>query len=220
MNELPDPTCLDCAAFRVERTGEDVPTSGRCRLRPELGRVPESMPACHVFQVKTSRADKVKLPERKAVAKTRSSTRTRTGTSQKPSKNTSDTPTLQNPTQGDVSGEINMDRDGLKQVLRELLTEETMYGFPEMGGRWQGGTLVMKPAEDDKQAKEVPLETFFHKIVMVRDKLRVLEAKLNSHNNLSEQDKVELQGYITKCYGSLTTFNILFQEKSDQFRSK
>ena len=79
---------------------------------------------------------------------------------------------------------------------------------------------MIKPAEDDRQPKEIPLETFFHKIVMLRDRLRVLEAKLNGHDKLSEGDKVELQGYITKCYGTLTTFNVLFRSKEEGFRSR
>lgn len=113
-----------------------------------------------------------------------------------------------------------MDRNGLKQVLREILEEETLYGYPDMGRRWEGGTLVLKPADGELQAKEVPLETFFHKIIMVRDRLRVLESKINSQDKLSDTEKVELQAYISKCYGTLTTFNVLFGNKSDQFSSK
>ncbi len=113
-----------------------------------------------------------------------------------------------------------MDRDGLKQVLRELLEEETLAGYPEMTPRWQRGTLVLKPADPGLQPKEVPLETFFHKIVMVRDRLRVLEQKINGHATLSDAEKVEIQQYITKAYGSLTTFNVLFRNKEDQFSSK
>ena len=128
--------------------------------------------------------------------------------------------TLRRPTTGDVEGEISMDRNGLKQVLRELLEEETMYGYLEMGPRWQGGTLVLKPADPEQQSKEVPLEGFFHKIVMIRDRLRVLEAKLNGHDKLSDQEKVELQQYISRVYGTLTTFNVLFSDKADHFRSK
>jgi len=113
-----------------------------------------------------------------------------------------------------------MDRNGLKQVLRELLEEETLFGYPEMGQRWDGGTLVIKPGDAETQPKEIPLETFFHKIVMVRDRLRVLEAKINGSDALSPQDKIELQGYVSKCYGTLTTFNALFRNKSDHFSSK
>ena len=85
--------------------------------------------------------------------------------------------------------------------------------------RWQKGTLIMQPAESSIQSKEVPLETFFHKIVMIRNNLRVLEQKVNASDKLSEADKVDLQQYITRCYGSLTTFNILFKSKEDQFRT-
>src|ERR1051326_7807996 len=88
-----------------------------------------------------------------------------------------------------------------------------------LGARWQKGTLVMQPADTSLQAKEVPLETFFHKIVMIRNNLRVLEQKVNASDKLSEADKFDLQQYITRCYGSLTTFNILFRSKDDQFRA-
>ena len=83
----------------------------------------------------------------------------------------------------------------------------------------QRGTLVMQPADSRSTSKEIPLETFFYKIVMIRNNLRVLEQKVNASDKLSEADKFDLQRYITRCYGSLTTFNILFKNKDDQFRS-
>jgi hypothetical protein len=78
----------------------------------------------------------------------------------------------------------------------------------------------MQPAERSLQSKEIPLETFFHKIVMIRNNLRVLEQKVNAGDKLSEADKFELQQHITRCYGSLTTFNVLFKNKEDQFRTR
>jgi len=87
----------------------------------------------------------------------------------------------------------------------------------ELGPKWEGGTILLKPGSPSLQAKEIPIETFFHKIVMVRDRLRVLEQNINSHSGLSDADKINLQQYITRIYGSLTTFNVLFSEKEDYF---
>lgn len=85
-----------------------------------------------------------------------------------------------------------------------------------IGDKWKGGKLILEPADTELQNKEVPIDTFFHKIVMVRDRLRVMEQKINS-SNLEEQEKIDLQQYITRIYGSLTTFNVLFKIKDQQF---
>lgn len=86
-----------------------------------------------------------------------------------------------------------------------------------IGDKWKGGKLILEPEDTSLQSKEIPIATFFHKITMLRDRLRVMEQKINSSNNLDEQEKIDLQQYITRCYGSLTTFNVLFKHKSQQF---
>jgi hypothetical protein len=110
-------------------------------------------------------------------------------------------------------------RDTANAVVEALGLEQKDTVVESLATRWQRGTLIMQPADSSLQPKEVPLETFFHKIVMIRNNLRVLEQKVNSSDKLSEADKFDLQQYITRCYGSLTTFNILFKNKDDQFRT-
>jgi len=105
----------------------------------------------------------------------------------------------------------------LDAAVRQLGLEKPDTLVEQLGLRWHGGKVVLHPADPTLQTKEVPLETFFHKVVMVRNNLRVLEQKINAHDKLSDGEKVEMQQYITRCYGSLTTFNVLFKEKEDQF---
>jgi hypothetical protein len=110
---------------------------------------------------------------------------------------------------------LDMTREDLAELLRELIREE---GEPvPLAAKWEGGTMVLKPRDAALQPKEIPLDALFHKVVMLRDRLRVLEQKVNAHDKLSDAEKVELQGYVTKCYGSLTTFNVLFRDEKDRF---
>ncbi len=110
-----------------------------------------------------------------------------------------------------------MDADEFRRVLRDVIRDELGVSRTPLGARWEGGELVLTPGREGTQEKRVPLEAFFHKIVMIRDKLRVLEQKINSHPKLSAEEKVAMQQYITGCYGSLTTFNVLFADKADGF---
>ena len=111
----------------------------------------------------------------------------------------------------------NLIRDTAQSVVEALGLEKSETIVEGLANRWQRGTLIMQSADASLQPKEVPLETFFHKIVMIRNNLRVLEQKVNASDKLSDADKFDLQQYITRCYGSLTTFNILFKNRTDQF---
>ncbi|MCB0569429.1 MAG: hypothetical protein KDC66_06695 [Phaeodactylibacter sp.] len=86
-----------------------------------------------------------------------------------------------------------------------------------LGQRWQGGLMILKPEDESLKPKEIPIEAFFHKIVMLRERLRVLEQRINNNDKLDDEEKINLQQYITRIYGSLTTFNMLFRDKSDYF---
>ena len=212
--------CIGCIAFGggAGATPETDPASrrGRCSLRPELGEIQGTFDACERLHLKRSFKHSGWVAGKAAK-------RGRARSSYREDEEVvilEPRATLGKPTLGDTEGEFDMDRDGLKQVLRGLLEEESLYGYSEMAKKFQGGTIVIKPSDDALQPKEIPVETFFHKIVMVRDRLRVLEAKLNANDKLSASEKAELQQYVSKVYGTLTTFNVLFKDKADHFSSK
>ncbi len=110
-----------------------------------------------------------------------------------------------------------MNPDEFRSVLREVLRDELGVTEVELGSRWVGGEVVLKPGKEGTQEKRVPIDAFFHKVVMIRDKLRVLEQRINGHAKLTDEDKVQLQQYVTGCYGSLTTFNVLFADREEGF---
>lgn len=114
-----------------------------------------------------------------------------------------------------------MDLDGdemdIEMLLRRVIREEIGLSPVAPAEKWRGGELVLKPGKPGVQDKSVPIDTFFHKVVMLRNRLRVLEQKINA-SKLPDDEKVDLQSYITGCYGSLTTFNVLFADEADKFK--
>jgi hypothetical protein len=110
------------------------------------------------------------------------------------------------------------DLQKIDALIRSAVRQELAESAPtEIAARWAGGKIEIWPRDPSSGAKEIPIDAFFHKIVMVRDRLRVLEQQINGHSHLSDEEKVHLQQYITRCYGSLTTFNVLFRHKEDHF---
>jgi hypothetical protein len=116
-----------------------------------------------------------------------------------------------------VSAEIETASDIEKSLLKILRLWSGIVEPVPLGDRWKGGMIIMQPQDKSQKPKEVAIEDFFHKIVMLRDRLRVLEQNINSHKSLSSEEKVNFQQYITRCYGSLTTFNVLFKNKEQWF---
>ena len=112
-----------------------------------------------------------------------------------------------------------LDEEDIRKIIQAVravfVAEQSVSGT--IGDRWSGGQLVMKPGRPGTQEKVVPIESFFRKIVAVRDRLRVLEQRINTHPKLSDAERLELQDYVTRAYGSLTTFNVLFTEPEDRF---
>jgi hypothetical protein len=206
--------CGNCRMWRVHSKNEQGVWVGNCRVMPGRGLFPPEAPICSSF-LRRDAAIPTALP----AAKTRTEharplgqiapTVVRHGTALGPA---AAEPHISRP-DVELGEDFDMTREELKAIIREALGEPNVPLAP----KWEGGTVLIKPRDPALQPKELPIDALFHKVIMVRDRLRVLEQKLNAHPKLSDAEKVEMQQYVTKCYGSLTTFNALFHEKKDHF---
>jgi hypothetical protein len=207
------PICGTCVVYRPASMERGL-LAGNCRLRTDRGTFPCTAPICESYiprsgapnakgEVASDRDRIVPLAAegraRRAPAAVEPIVRTRPKSPDGP------------------VGVLEMTREELKSLIREAMDEERGGAEVPLARKWEGGSVVLKPGAADAQSKEVPLDAFLHKVVMVRDRLRVLEQKINAHPKLTDAEKVEMEAYITKCYGSLTTFNVLFRERADQF---
>lgn len=113
-----------------------------------------------------------------------------------------------------------MERHEIKTLARAIVSEMDTMHSADLAPRWQGASIFLVPKDTNAREHEIPVDKLLHKIVMVRNNLRVLEQQVNSSPTLSESEKVKFQSYITKCYGSMTSFNFLFWNDEDKFNSK
>ncbi|ADO70964.1 hypothetical protein [Stigmatella aurantiaca] len=172
---------------------------GPCRIYPGRGLFPPSAPICDKFAPKGG----VSAPAPVASSRARAVRDVAPVVRRK-----------SDPNELVELGDLNMTREELMEIFREASGEGEA---PPLAGKWEGGTIKLIPGKPDVQGRDMPIDSLFHKVVMVRDRLRTLEQKLNAHPKLTDAEKVEMQNYITRVYGSLTSFNHLFREKGDQF---
>ncbi len=208
--------CGNCRLWRHLSDDERGPV-GPCRLLVRIGDVPASAPPCERYLARDQAVPTALPPEperRRRAATLRPVVVRRPGEAHPV---TTFVPfTRPAPVHTPLPEELtDMTREEFAATIREVLQEESAE--VRLANKWEGGTIILKPGDPAAQAKEIPLDALLHKVVMIRDRLRVLEARLNAHEKLSDAEKVDLQQYVTRCYGSLTTFNVLFKEEKDRF---
>lgn len=190
--------CGNCKLWRAHSV-DHRGWVGPCRLQPNRGLFPPTAPVCDAFAAK---GVAVALPRAEPVRA-------------RPLKNVAPLLVKKRP-EGNATVELG-DLKMTREELMEIFLDASGHAEVPLAAKWEGGVIQLIPGKSDLQAKELPINALFHKVVMLRDRLRVLEQKLNAHPKLSDAEKIEMQQYITRCYGSLTTFNILFRDRDDQF---
>lgn len=207
--------CGNCKLWRAHSLDAARGWVGNCRLQPNRGLFPPSAPLCDAF---VARGEHVTVEVQPATRRARAlqpigpTVRHADGSVAPPVAAPTRAPAIDPHTVIDFEGDAMT-----RQELMELFLEASGLAEVPLAAKWEGGTLRLVPADASLQPKDIPIDSLFHKVVMLRDRLRVLEQKLNAHPRLTDAEKVELQQYVTRCYGSLTTFNVLFKDKGDQF---
>jgi len=179
---------------------------GPCLLKVRTGDFPGTAPVCERYLSRAAAVPSAPPPEpvRRRAARPAAPTVHRAGA---PAPGAPPSPLPEELT--------DMTREEFAQAIREALREEE--ADVRLAPKWEGGSIVLKPGDPGTQPKEIPLDALLHKVVMIRDRLRVLEQKINGHEKLTDAEKVDMQQYVTRCYGSLTTFNVLFRDEKDRF---
>ncbi|WP_373048848.1 hypothetical protein [Vulgatibacter sp.] len=205
-----DKVCGNCLMWRPQMQDSRGRWVGPCRLQPGRGDLPPTAAPCERYLARGS-----KIPTAPVEEPTRRRARTIVGPTVRRGGSVV-TQSFTRPAAPDVEiGDIlSMTRNELIEIIREAIGEGDT---PALAGKWEGGSVVLKPANPELQPREIPIDSLLHKVVMIRDRLRVLEAKINGNGKMTDAEKVELQSYITRCYGSLTTFNVLFRDKEEFF---
>ena len=231
--------CGSCKAFEVAYQDRMGLTMGQCSRKPRYGQVAAHDYACIDYRLDRQRlVPGAKVPEdadstprererRRALegatermTRARPAPNTRSSTARRSSNDEDDAP---RPKLQDIpmslDGDDAMDRAELKAILAEVLDETLGISDPPMQRRFRGGKVLIQPADPELAPKELEIDVLFRKVTAVRDKLRVLEQKVNATEAIEAEDKALLQGYVSSCYGSLKSFNFLFAERDDWFQN-
>lgn len=206
--------CGNCKLWRAHSLDAVKGWVGNCRIQPNRGLFPPAAPLCDAF---VARGENVTVTVEPATKRARAIKPIGPLVRRADGREVVTGAPTQLPAI-DPQTPIDFEGDQMTRAeLMELFLEASGLTDVTLAGKWEGGTVRLVPADPTLQAKDLPIDALFHKVVMVRDRLRVLEQKINGHPKLSDTDKVEMQQYVTRCYGSLTTFNVLFKDKADHF---